>query len=331
MANPKAPHWLPNVDPAIYYLFEERRNEPAGTAGVETADVETDEELEISDADSEIAESIQDMDIVDEDDDRQSNVIALDGHEAIESESEDEPEIFIHVEDEAETSDKGDEIEAGDMEVELSLQVHGKVPDSEDMDSNTGPIDPTDWARIRLHDWAGHKTWPLTMATEAAFQEFRLAGAPINVPKRKSLKTTPRAALKAAEAYLNGGYHREDPTQHFTSLLPSHAKVLACRFVTSHNHFDTVIGGCLSACRRQHLSVVPDSLIQEGENDTVAKINELQNQLNTKDEKVKQLLRIVDLKERMIKIQEERINIKQQMIDVLKEEESEFDTETETP
>jgi hypothetical protein len=146
-----------------------------------------------------------------------------------------------------------------------------------------------DWAKIRF---GGNrkKTWPMDIAIEVAFREFEAAGADVNaqtklttllvevldiiakhydglasepqygenckiVGKSRLIRTTKDAAKHAVTAFFNGGTYGERET-HYTTFLPRHAKVLACRFVTAHGSIDGSIAGWLAACSQAHLCQV---------------------------------------------------------------------------
>ncbi|KAF0636735.1 hypothetical protein FPSE5266_10378 [Fusarium pseudograminearum] len=117
-----------------------------------------------------------------------------------------------------------------------------------------------DWPRIRTTGSTSKKAWDLNMAIEAAFREFKIAGAPANVEQRRILREshltrllrqviyhmrdyfdenrncsaessmvrkTRAAALNARSKHLTGGTPEE-----VSKLLPAHSQVLACVFVT---------------------------------------------------------------------------------------------------
>ncbi|KAH7257687.1 hypothetical protein BKA59DRAFT_118915 [Fusarium tricinctum] len=75
------------------------------------------------------------------------------------------------------------------------------------------------------------------------------------VGKSRLIRTTKDAAKHAVTAFFNGGTYGERET-HYTTFLPRHAKVLACRFVTAHGSIDGSIAGWLAACSQAHLCQV---------------------------------------------------------------------------
>ncbi|QPC75569.1 hypothetical protein HYE68_006321 [Fusarium pseudograminearum] len=119
------------------------------------------------------------------------------------------------------------------------------------------------------------------MAIEAAFREFKIAGAPVNVEQRRILREshltrllrqviyhmrdyfdenrnssaessmvrkTRAAALNARSKHLTGGTPEE-----VSKLLPAHSQVLACVFVTRNGILNGTLSGALVACNQRHL------------------------------------------------------------------------------
>ncbi|XEU98606.1 hypothetical protein FSHL1_003893 [Fusarium sambucinum] len=148
-----------------------------------------------------------------------------------------------------------------------------------------GVWDPDDfpteneWWKIR-HTGSSGKRWGLDMAIEAAFQEFRICGASVDLKRRRILNRSPQCEqlkevivhirshfdsltkrggsnsafmskvvkdtlLARKKMYLTGGTQKE-----VKKVLPSGSKVLACTFVTTHNTLNATLAGALLLCGR---------------------------------------------------------------------------------
>jgi hypothetical protein len=140
-----------------------------------------------------------------------------------------------------------------------------------------------DWPLIRTTGFSKLKDWNLNMSIEAAFREFKLAGTPVDVSKRRILyesrstrllreaishirnhfnsvksgaspsenpliRNTRTAAIKASHAYLAG-----QPSQEVAKLLPAHSKILACAFTSPNGSVNSTLSGCLHICNHSHL------------------------------------------------------------------------------
>ncbi|KAM0296253.1 hypothetical protein ACHAPM_010245 [Fusarium culmorum] len=145
--------------------------------------------------------------------------------------------------------------------------------------------DEDDWARIRCTGSRSKKTWDLNMAIEAAFREFRLAGAPVDVEQRRilheshstrllrqviyhmrryfnenrnssaesSLVRKTRAAACRARLNRMAGGTPEEVSKHF----PAHSKVIACRLVHPFGDIDGHIAAALLNCNQSYILGVP--------------------------------------------------------------------------
>ncbi|KAM0242787.1 hypothetical protein ACHAPO_001210 [Fusarium lateritium] len=142
-----------------------------------------------------------------------------------------------------------------------------------------GVWDPDDfpteneWWKIR-HTGSSGKRWGLDMAIEAAFQEFRICGASVDLKRRRILNRSPQCEqLKEVIVHIRSHFdsltekdgsksvflnkvatdtvkarrmHMTGSTQEEVNWpLPSDSRVLACTFVTSHNTLSPTVAGVL--------------------------------------------------------------------------------------
>ncbi|KAM0498065.1 hypothetical protein ACHAP8_006517 [Fusarium lateritium] len=194
-----------------------------------------------------------------------------------------------------------------------------------------------DWPRIRATGLSSKKDWNLNMAIEAAFREFAIDGAPIDVPNRRivhdtnstqllrrvighirshfgSLKNsndttkssfvddTIRVALMARLKYLNGGTAEE-----VLRLLPARSKVLACGFVTPNGTLNSRLAGALLSCGQfYHCSLV------QGEDDPLDTLSEPAQDTTTTEPESE----LAIIKEKQAAEEDQRIQLAQRIAHV---------------
>ncbi|RGP58508.1 hypothetical protein FLONG3_11429 [Fusarium longipes] len=148
-----------------------------------------------------------------------------------------------------------------------------------------------DWARILKTGLPEKKNWNLNMSIEAAFRQFELAGAPIDVLGRRILHDTPLTRLlREVIAHMKEHFKKEDLRKkkdkkrgnksnaesslvrstrsaasrariasmegrqsEVATLLPSHSKILACWFTSPDGSIDESLAGGLMGCGHGHL------------------------------------------------------------------------------
>ncbi|KAM0421819.1 hypothetical protein ACHAPD_000258 [Fusarium lateritium] len=165
--------------------------------------------------------------------------------------------------EDGEYQDSGVESDASESELHLSLELNTDATGTHEsfMHANEnlaefGGIDiesylnenketwkkrpnSNDWNTIRNTGSNTHKTWPMSMAIEAAFREFKAKNA--------------AACKKARAAYwdpIGTAGKRNVPWE---AILPSHAQILACRFCSKDGSMNSTIAGCLGQLGREDL------------------------------------------------------------------------------
>ncbi|KAF4425197.1 hypothetical protein F53441_14160 [Fusarium austroafricanum] len=167
------------------------------------------------------------------------------------------------------------------------------------------------------------------MACEAAFRDFRLAGAAVSpAPERKILRKEPLTdLLRMVLAEIKSNYEdykrkmdknlsKEDSPKkkEWEKHIPTHARVLACRYVSNNGSINGALAGALAEIGYEHLLVVKprmsgiqtsnvgkvSAMVTSGA-DSNAKNAELRAQIkrndeaiNTKIDKLKEALKTVN-------------------------------------